>query len=33
MKDFVIFGDSTCDLDLATRQEWGIDYITTNILE
>ena len=27
MKDFVIFGDSTCDLDLATRQEWDIDYI------
>ena len=27
MKDFVIFGDSTCDLDLATRQEFEIDYI------
>lgn len=27
MKDFVIFGDSTCDLDLTIRQEWGIDYI------
>lgn len=27
MKDFVIFGDSTCDLDLATRQEFGVDYI------
>jgi DegV family protein with EDD domain len=27
MKDFVIFGDSTCDLDLTTRQQWNIDYI------
>ena len=27
MKDFVIFGDSTCDLDLATRQEFDVDYI------
>lgn len=27
MKDFVIFGDSTCDLDLATRQEFNVDYI------
>lgn len=27
MKDFVILGDSTCDLDLATRQEFEIDYI------
>lgn len=27
MKNFVIFGDSTCDLDLATRQEFDIDYI------
>ena len=27
MKEFVIFGDSTCDLDLATRTELDIDYI------
>lgn len=27
MKDFVILGDSTCDLDLATRQGFDIDYI------
>lgn len=27
MKEFVIFGDSTCDLDLATRTEFDIDYI------
>lgn len=27
MKDFVIFGDSTCDMDLATRQEFNVDYI------
>lgn len=27
MKDFVIFGDSTCDLDLVTRQKFDIDYI------
>ena len=32
MKEFVIFGDSTCDLDLATRQEWGIDYIPMSYL-
>lgn len=27
MKDFVILGDSTCDLDPTTRQEFDIDYI------
>lgn len=32
MKDFVIFGDSTCDLDLTTRKEWDIDYIPMSYL-
>lgn len=27
MKEFVIFGDSTCDLDSITRQEFDIDYL------
>lgn len=32
MKEFVILGDSTCDLDLVTRQEWDIDYIPMSYL-
>lgn len=32
MKDFVIFGDSTCDLDLSLRQEFDIDYIPMSYL-
>lgn len=27
MKDFVIFGDSTCDLELSIRQEFDVEYI------
>ena len=32
MKDYVIFGDSTCDLPLALRQEYDIDYIPMSYL-
>jgi fatty acid-binding protein DegV len=27
MKDFVIFGDSTCDLNKELREKYNIDYI------
>ncbi len=27
MREFVIFGDSTCDLDKSLREEYGIEYI------
>lgn len=30
MKEFVIFGDSTCDLNKALREQYGIDYIPMN---
>lgn len=30
MKDFVIFGDSTCDLNKALREQYGIGYIPMN---
>ncbi len=30
MKDFVIFGDSTCDLNAELRKEYGIEYIAMN---
>lgn len=30
MRDFVIFGDSTCDLSKELRQQYGIDYIPMN---
>ena len=30
MKDFIIFGDSTCDLDAATREKYGIQYVAMN---
>lgn len=30
MKDFVIFGDSVCDLDTATRNQFGIEYVAMN---
>ena len=32
MKDFVIFGDSTCDLNKALREQYGIDYVPMNYL-
>lgn len=32
MRDFVIFGDSTCDLDLTLRQQYNIDYIAMNYI-
>ena len=32
MKDFVIFGDSTCDLNKALREQYNIDYIPMNYL-
>jgi DegV family protein with EDD domain len=30
VKDFVIFGDSTCDLNKELREEFGIEYVTMN---
>lgn len=30
MKEFVIFGDSTCDLDKETREKYGLDYVPMN---
>ena len=30
MKDFVIFGDSVCDLDTETRKQAGIEYVAMN---
>ena len=30
MKEFVIFGDSTCDLNKALREQYGIDYVPMN---
>ena len=27
MRDFVIFGDSTCDLDKGLREKYGIEYV------
>lgn len=30
MKDFVLFSDSTCDLDKATREQYGIEYVAMN---
>ena len=32
MKNFVIFGDSTCDLDKATREKYDLDYIPMNYI-
>lgn len=32
MKEFVIFGDSTCDLNKALREQYGIDYVPMNYL-
>ena len=30
MKEFVIFGDSTCDLNQDLRQQYGIEYVAMN---
>ena len=30
MKDFVIFGDSTCDLNKELRDQYGIEYVSMN---
>ena len=30
MRDYVIFGDSTCDLDRTMREKLGIDYVAMN---
>ncbi len=30
MKDFIIFSDSTCDLDKTLREQYGIEYVTMN---
>ncbi len=30
MREFVIFGDSTCDLDKELREKYGIDYVAMN---
>lgn len=30
MKEFVLFGDSVCDLDTATREKFGIEYVAMN---
>lgn len=30
MKDFLVFSDSTCDLDKSMRDEWGIEYVAMN---
>lgn len=32
MKDFVILGDTTCDLDKETREQYGIDYVAMNYI-
>ena len=32
MREFVIFGDSTCDLDREMRDRYGIDYIPMNYI-
>lgn len=32
MRDFVILGDSTCDLDEATREQYGIEYVPMNYI-
>ncbi len=30
MRDFIIFGDSTCDLNKELREQYGIEYVTMN---
>lgn len=30
MREFVIFGDSTCDLNKALREQYGIEYVSMN---
>lgn len=30
MRDFVVFGDSVCDLDTKTREKYGIQYVAMN---
>ena len=30
MRDFVIFGDSTCDLSKELREQYGIEYVAMN---
>ena len=30
MREFIIFSDSTCDLDKATREQYGIEYVAMN---
>lgn len=30
MREFIIFADSTCDLDKATRQQYNIEYVAMN---
>lgn len=32
MRDFVIFGDSTCDLNKEMREKYGIDYVPMNYI-
>lgn len=32
MKEFVILGDSTCDLDKEIREQYGIDYVAMNFI-
>ena len=30
MREFVIFGDSTCDMDAQLRAQYGIEYVAMN---
>ena len=32
MKEFIILGDTTCDLDQATREKYGIEYVPMNYI-
>ena len=32
MRDFMIFGDSTCDLDKVTRERYNVDYVAMNYI-
>ena len=32
MREFVIYADSTCDLDKATREQYGIEYVAMNYI-
>ena len=32
MREFVIFADSTCDLEKSVREQYGIEYVAMNYI-